>query len=435
MSSVENQEHATGVSNNNTVNTDENMELTRFNVENCNKIRETDRDDETGATLYCYINCNDSDTDFVKQCRGLVFHGDNLIFKGFGYTPEFTHLQVDQIKEKLGDFTKWTAYDAYEGAVIRLFHFSGRWYLSTHRKLDAFRSKWASRKSFGTMFKEALNAELEENKNFEHILPQGDNILDQFESMLDKDKQYMFLLCNNSENRIVCKAPERPRVYHVGTFINGELDMSIDCGIPYPVKREFTSVEDMCTQVGEKVDPSYMQGLCLFGPNNQQIKVLHAEYDRLFKVRGNVPSIKFRYLEVRMNAQMVNELYNLYPEYSNEFDQYESSLYEIAQDIYNSYVKRFIHKEYVTVPRQKYTIIQECHNWHKATTKRVTLEKVITVLNKQSATNLNQMIKNLNIKKMVHPTRLVRGSRDNSPMINSQNRNTPTVLNLPPPRI
>ena len=46
--------------------------------------------------------------------------------------------------------------DAHEGSLLRAFCVNDTWYITTHRKLDAFRSKWASRQSFGAQFVESL---------------------------------------------------------------------------------------------------------------------------------------------------------------------------------------------------------------------------------------------------------------------------------------
>ena len=106
-----------------------------------------------------------------------------------------------------------------------------------------------------------------------------------------------------------------------------------------------------------------LQGLICFGPNNYQIKILNKDYNDLFRARGNEPSIKFRYLQVRMDRRSVNMLYHLYPEMINSFDEYENTLYDIARSIYRAYVQRFIKKQYITVPREEFSVVRECNSW------------------------------------------------------------------------
>ena len=53
------------------------------------KIRLVDSDEETGLDLFCYNRCFNDEDNFVKQCRGLVYHGDTLVLKAFSYTDEY----------------------------------------------------------------------------------------------------------------------------------------------------------------------------------------------------------------------------------------------------------------------------------------------------------------------------------------------------------
>jgi hypothetical protein len=372
-------------------------------VEQGEKVRIVDADEETGLELFCYNRCGNEDTEFIKGCRGLVFHSEKLVLKAFSYTDEYNHLETGVLGDLLSEFSKWSFYTAYEGALLRLFYFSGKWFLSTHRKLNAFRSKWSSRESFGTLFKRALEDEVVFNMKLrERIGDDVDNILDSFQESLDKTKQYMFLLRNTSDNRIVCMPPKAGEhlLYHVGTFSEGVLSMTTDIGLEYPEEQRFRNLEELVRFVDTGLDVKRHQGVVCFGPGGKQIKVYHKEYQNLFRARGNEPSLKFRYLQVRMNSQISNILYNLYPDMTGTFDDIENTLYDIARMIYRAYVQRFIKKLYVTVPREEYQVINESHAWHLSDRENnmVTLDKVIEIMNKQPPTNLNHMIRRFRIE-------------------------------------
>jgi hypothetical protein len=136
------------------------------------------------------------------------------------------------------------------------------------------------------------------------------------------------------------------------------------------------------------------QGVIAFDiSNNRQVKVVHKDYQTLFNARGNEPSIKFRYLQVRQ-TKVQDMLFHLYPEMANVFDDYEKCLYNISNNIYKAYVDRFIKKQYVTVDKEEFNVIKECHSWHLSdrTCNRVNINKIVDVLNKQSPTSLNRMI-------------------------------------------
>jgi len=63
--------------------------------------------------------------------------------------------------------------------------------------------------------------------------------------------------------------------------------------------------------------------------------------------------------------------------------------------VYDAYVQLFIKKKYVTLPKEQYTIMRSCHSWHleDRVKHRISLRKVIELMNKQEPTSLNRMIR------------------------------------------
>lgn len=412
------------------------LEFNRKNIELLNKnIRLVDSDPATGLDQFCYIKCEDSDPEIFKQSRGVIFKGDDVVMRGFPYTIEYTeNNNGKEITDNIENiFDKCMFYDSYEGSTIRMFYYGEKWYLSTNRKLDAFRSKWASRESFGSFFQKALEYEVENNKGLSDALnfnKETDNIIEKFQAILDKSKQYMFLLLNNDENRIVCDAPEHPTVFHVGTFINFELSMDEDIYIPQPKKHEFTNIGELYTYVNQ-VNYKNLQGVIVFAPDNKQYKIFNDEYKNLYAVRNNEPSIKFRYLQVRMNKKYNDALHFLYPNFTSAFEEYENSLHDIAKEIQNSYISRFIKKEYVSVDVNRYKIISSLHQWHTLdrSQNKISLDKTIEVMNEQSPTTLNRMIRNTMLEKqgITPPVRVSRNIRQE----NAAKEHTPLLRRKP----
>ena len=231
----------TNISNNVSSNT-----FTRANIEALgNLVHIVDTDDENKLDMFCYLKCNIEDSDLLKQCRGVVFNDSNIVLKAFPYTIEYNHNQTQEISEIITDIENWKFYQSHEGTLLRFFYFGNKWYISTHRKLNAFQSKWSSNESFGMSFKYALISEFENNETFKNSLPAGDNIIERFQNILDKTKQYMFLIRNNKDNRIVCDPPLRPTIYHVGTFVNGNLTMDENIGIPSPPSFTFKNIDSI----------------------------------------------------------------------------------------------------------------------------------------------------------------------------------------------
>ena len=47
--------------------------------------------------------------------------------------------------------------------------------------------------------------------------------------------------------------------------------------------------------------------------------------------------------------------------YHSYIDEIENNIYDIARNIYSSYIQRFIKKRFVTVPIEEFAVIRECH--------------------------------------------------------------------------
>lgn len=375
-------------------------DFSRVSIESLgNQIRVFDHDEENNLDLISYISCDLTDSDSIKKSRGLVYNGDKLVLKSFPYTPEYNCLDIEGVKKAFEtDFDKYSFYDAYEGALIRVFNFASKWYVSTHKKFDAFTSKWASKKSFGDSFQDALEYLDKTNDKF---LPQTESrVLDRFYSILDPAKQYMFLVMNTDDNRIVCNTPPNPTFYLVGTFVDNvlvetetELGKGLGC-ILRPKKHQFSKIDDLLEYV-KATDHTMIQGVVVFAPNNKQFKILNDTYSNLFKVRGNEPSIKYRYIQVRNDPSMVESLKSLYPTASESFEKYENTLKNVAVDIHKAYIKRYIKKEFTTVSQEQFKVMKDCHNWHSMDRihNKVFLEKILEMLNNQTPTAINHMIK------------------------------------------
>jgi hypothetical protein len=372
----------------------------RSKLEKNNKIVLADKDVESGLDLFCYTKCDNSSPLQVKRARGLVFHGNELVLKTFPYTDEYSVNDQESIKLIIKpifedpELLKNTRFfKSYEGSLVRVFNFKGKWYVTTHRKLDAFKSKWASTVSFGEIFLEGLK------EIFSQQDETREEVFDKFFKRLDPSKSYMFLVLSNEQNRIVCDASTVPTVYHVGTYENFPskvFSLDEDVGIPKPEEFKFTTLDEMIKEI-EDMSPSKNQGIIIFSTTFQQIKILNSEYFYLFNLRGNEPSIKFRYLQIRTDFDRCKDFCSLYSTHDSDFKNYESILEKISKDIYNAYVKRYIKKEKVVVPTEEFQVMRKCQAWYFEDPRKnkVTDKIILEALDYENPICLNKMIKRL----------------------------------------
>jgi hypothetical protein len=199
-----------------------------------------------------------------------------------------------------------------------------------------------------------------------------------------------------------------------------------------PEKIQLKNLSELQDYFKNEVNPNEFQGLVVLEEgNNFKLKIVHDDYEKLFNIRGNEPSIKFRYLQVRMDKEKVNQLNQLYPHMTPVFESYEKCLFEISKIIHRAYIQRFIKKNFITVPKEEFLVISECHSWHLLNREqnRISIEKIIAVLNRQPPININSMIRRFNgenQKKQIQP-RLI----NNTPEYRGQhNDSLPTPLLL-----
>jgi hypothetical protein len=364
-------------------------------VKNSEHIKLTDVDGE--LTIYSYHDCNEESPDFIKQCRGIVIRGDELIVKTFDYTPEYNENEIDKIRSKLVNSSSYQVFESLEGCMVRLFFHNNKWFLSTQKKLDAFRSRWICKESFGELFVKGLEYEYHNSDSFKEKvgeIERMDDLYQKFLFSLNPEHVYIFFIKNNNQNRLVNNADNIPKIYHIGTYLERtNFVLDFDISLPSPKRLSFEDVDEMVEYV-LNIDYFTSQGLMVFSEDGRQFKIVNSKYQDYLRVRGNDPLVVRRYLAIRNNKEDKSKLLELYPEMGNTFFKVEATLDIISMNILKAYVRRFIKKEYTVVSPQEFQVIKECHSWHLADkdNNKISLNKVKEVLNSQSSFNLYKII-------------------------------------------
>lgn len=374
----------------------------RDEIQKYHQIKLLDSDPDNNIDLYCYDHCCPDDPEVVKACRGVVFSNEKIVLQGFPYTYEFTQEKnKDQIDELFSSSSSLKFFDAYEGTLIRIFCFNNKWYLSTNKKLDAFKSRWGSKTCYGDYFINALQYESKVSTSFrERLGLEGDQeqeasvILDRLFNTLDPLKQYMFFIINDFNNRLVCEY-DHPKVFHVGTFHDGNLSLEREKGFDSPKEHSFQSPAELFSYVNNTIDYKLLQGIIIFAEENKQYKIYNKDYLDWYQVRGNEASIKFRYIQLRNDPRKKKLLLQLYPHFEETFKDLESTVTEICHNILQAYINRYIRKQYVVLPVEQFIVMSEVHKWflEDKDHHRVNINIVIKTFNNQNAPTINRMIK------------------------------------------
>lgn len=370
-------------------------------------------------------NCVNHSTN-TKSC---VFNGDQLFLASYPYSIELDLAQPNQEFE----FEKCRFFEAHEGTLIRVFNIKGNWYTATNRRLNAFNSKWAAKTTtFGLHFADAVRENIralnddeffeDEEESFEEKKKSAKNYLSKiYDDNLDKSKKYMFLLEPCKEERIVCLT-NSPRFFNIGVFDkdnNLSLDEDVTLGgflVPKPKELVFEDMGKMRCAL-ENIDYYHLQGfIAIQNGGEKHFKILNEQYKYLFKLRNNVSSIRFRFLQLEhqntvinlnhgtnqqttaQTEQMLNDFCNLY---RSEFDPQPLLTYiwsRVVEDLFVKYQDRYIKKQPdPTVSNKQDMMLKEIHRYfnesvkagHRRQTDRLRIRDILAM---QKPSDLNQLI-------------------------------------------
>lgn len=322
----------------------------------------TDEDEKNGLRIYSYNNCSDQSSDEVRSCRGIVVDSDdNIVAHGLGYTQDYS-ASDPEAREVLNtlELDSFRFFESKEGAMIRVFKYNGKMYVTTHNKLNAEQSSWGSGYSFGNLFYKGLANQFK-GKKTEH----GKD-LDYLDKICDMDtKQYLFVVSNNKDNRLVCDAPENTQLFHIGTYSEpGVLNYD-----DYPVKHipmskelDFKSVDDVLNHAENKINWRQSPGIVVVprSGRGRQFRILNPTYMNKLNLRANRADLSFRYLELRKTS-LVDELRELFPLFKRDFDYVEFLIDCTVNFLESVMLCRYKYKRFMKLPTAEHRIVKSVH--------------------------------------------------------------------------
>lgn len=269
---------------------------------------ETEHSDDRILIRY-HRDKSDMSNDIVKFCRGVIFDGKSgkLVCSNFqgksqpGPSLQYLHESV---------ITK-----VIDGTMVNLYHYRGKWHLSTKGCLDAHTSFWASNYSFGELFQDIWQPDA---------------------NLLNPDCCYSFVL-QHPENRIVTTVTE-PALYlvQVRNLTTGEvctpfLDMPKHTMVPpcsiikLPTRHYFATQAELDGHITGLTHEH--PGFMVITPDHQRFKIDNPEYVRVSVLRGNTPDrlhnmLKLGKTDINTNG-LVEEYLTYYPEDTEIWEQVE----------------------------------------------------------------------------------------------------------------
>lgn len=251
-----------------------------------------------------------------------------------------------------------------DGTIMRLYFYNDKWYTATTKCMDARDSFWSSAKTFDAMFWETFNPS--------------------WMAMLDKRFTYHFILLH-PENNIVVKHKHNNLVF-VSSINNETLEenyrnvffeVNRSRGIWRPKVIPYFDVINIesyfnSTKRGVLVK-LYNQDM-----NSWEVYKLDFEnYKTIKDVRGNVPQIRMRFVELLSDSAKLIMLEKFFPEHRFMFAVIRNSLNKLVNEVYKLYVESHIkHTVQVTEDNKFHRTLRQLHAQYKNTNKPISIQDV-----------------------------------------------------------
>ncbi len=313
---------------------------------------------------------NKLDENIKKQANGIIFEMDTNKIVAMCY-PQINDVNTKEQLDDLITNDSTTIEFCEDGTIIRLYNYNDTWYTSTTKCIDASMSYWSSSKSFNELFWELFDKKSLEN--------------------LDKNSTYFFILLHK-ENRIVVKHKRNFLIYisrvDNKTFIEDntfifEGNMNIKKK-EYINKKEFVSI----IESNRPFDLANKRGIVIRSTNkntnvNSIYKIDFESYKIIKDIRGNVPEIRMRYIELLNKPESLELLEKIYKEYQLTFAFIKASILKLVKTIHRLYINSHVkHQIQIEQDHIYYRTLRQLHAQYKTTNSPIRFEDVyIKIIN------------------------------------------------------
>jgi hypothetical protein len=314
-------------------------------------------------SLFCVFfddKNKNKDSEIVKECNGIIIEYNNIRNVICNGMMHYENKNIDDIsKDFIENFHEYVPRVINDGTNIRLFHYNGKWHIATRTIIDAFKSFWNNKKSFGQMFLDCINTHKIDYKT------------------LSKDYTYEFLLQHN-ENRIVVDY-KMNTIIHTNT-IHQKLRVPVTyiiLGIPGNTFKKFESFDEMKNDLLNSI----VVGYSLVGPTNN-FQLFSKKYIEMKQLKGNNQNTK-RHLVNIIKDNKLNDYLTYFPEFTNEYRKVNAEIRDFVNKMYVTYVDMKIKKKQVQISQFEKEIMYLTHGEfirNKTKVSRKLINKVLMSL-------------------------------------------------------
>lgn len=302
------------------------------------------KEDKDYPDLFLMFGQDNSDftNKIVRECNGIIMDKNTLKILCYSFDKCLDGVEMPDELNK--DKLKFE--NAIEGTLIRIYYYNNKWMISTKKCIDANKAFWMSKRSFLELFKDC---EKVINKNITEI------------SDLNKNYCYSFIIVH-PENNIVIKYAD-PAIFHISTRDMETLkEVEQDIGINqiFKITLKNTDLNNFINHIITNNNTSY-EGVVFIDDNFNRWKLRTSIFNRAREVWGNTNNRLFRYMELRKDANLLNEYLTYFPMDIEMFNSYEYKIKTLANDILSNYINKHVTKTIDKVPFYYSRIIYKLH--------------------------------------------------------------------------
>ena len=267
--------------------------------------------------------------------RSIFMDGDTIVMEGLPHPIEYVYGDVPFDIEKYVNLHDYVVCVSKEGTSILVFWHVDKWYVSTHKRLDSFRSYWADKNNtFGRSFAMGLAKAAEQP--LDQVGDHVEYVSKMCDEHLDKTRKYIFMLPARYTERIgTIPISEWPRP--VQTLVMDDKFKVIEKAESFPgvfePKVHLSRYRmDVLLDMVKHCDYNDSQGYYIrrFG-HSLQTKIYNRTYHNRVEVRGNRADLKFAYMFCRLYPRQADLFVRTYPEF--DWRELENEISDTCSDI------------------------------------------------------------------------------------------------------
>lgn len=324
--------------------------------------------------------------DIVRFFNGVIINKENLkvICYTFDKCLEENIIDQDILNKDI------MVQPVFDGTLIRLFYFDNKWNLSTKKMINAYHAKWNSDKSFGEMFIDIFNINLNNEYDF-----------------LNKNYCYSFLM-GHKENNILYL--ENNYLIHLNTIdLNSNIEIIDDLLLgqisnnirhinnfnSYIINFDNDKMIEHINMIKNDMGLNEIGYIFMNKENFKRQKYIKNNFNEIKNLWGNTNNRLFRYLNLRKNPDVLKKYLDIFIHDKQLFLNFETYLMSIATHILNIYRNKHISKKEDKIPFYLRDIIYKTHGLYLQSKNKVSFQDINVLLHDLDEKKLCYIINNI----------------------------------------